>query len=72
MGNEVLARGNVPRLLGMVDGKCGRLRQPGTRNLEEGWAGATQETRDDGGGTRQGMVQDDEGGNNVTRRRLVV
>ena len=29
MGNEVLARGNVPCLLGMVDGKCGCLRQPG-------------------------------------------
>ena len=58
MGNEVLVRGNVPPLLGMVDGKYGRLRQPGMRNLGGGWAGATQETRDDGGGTGKGMVQE--------------
>ena len=62
MGNKALATESVLRLLAMVDGKCGHLRQPGMQNLEGEWAGATQETRDDEGGTRQGMVQgDDEG-----------
>ena len=48
----------------MVDGKYGRLRQPGMRILEGEWAGATRETRDDGGGTGKGMVQ--EGGEGVS------
>ena len=63
MGTEVL--GNLPfqNLLEMGDMKCGRLRQPGMRSLEEGWAGATQGIRDGGGGTRKEVVQDDEGGN---------
>ena len=62
MGNEALAMESVLRLLEMVDGKCGHLRQPGMQNLEGERAGATQETRDDGGGTRQGMVQGDNEG----------
>ena len=55
---------SVLHLLEMVDGKCGRLRQPDMRNLGEEWVEATQETRDDGGGTRQGMVQEDDEGEN--------
>ena len=58
MDNEALVRGNVPPLLETVDGKCGRLRQPGMRSLGGGWAGATQETREYGGGTGKGMVQE--------------
>ena len=46
----------------MVDKRCGHLWQPGMQHLEEEWAGATQETKDDGGGTRQGMVQGDNEG----------
>ena len=62
MGNEALETESVLRLLGMVDRKCGCLRQPGMRILGGEWVEATQETKDDGGGTRQGMVQgDDEG-----------
>ena len=57
MGNKALATESVLRLLEMVGGKCGCLQQPGTRNLGGEWVEATQETRDDGGGTRQGMVQ---------------
>ena len=60
MGNEALAMESVLRLLEMVDEKCGHLWQPGMRNLEGEWAGATQETKDDGGGTRKEMVQDNE------------
>ena len=59
-GTEVL--GNLPfqNLLEMGGMKCGRLRQPGMRSLEGEWAGATPGTRDDEGGTRKGVVQDDE------------
>ena len=60
MGNEALATESVLRLLEMVDGKCGRLQQPGMRNLGGEWVEATQETKGDEGGTRQGMVQGDE------------
>ena len=64
MGNEALVMESVFCLLEMVDGKCGCLRQPGTRNLGEEWVEATQETRDDGGGTGHGMVQGDDEGEN--------
>ena len=43
---------------------CGCLRQPAMRSLGGEWAGATQETMDDGGGTGQGMVQEDDEGVN--------
>ena len=64
MGTEGL--GNLPfqnqlEMGGMI---CGRLRQPAMQCLGEGWAGARWETRDDGGGTRQGMVQEDDEGEN--------
>ena len=36
-----------------MDGKCGCLQQPGMRSLGEEWVGATQGTKDDGGGTGQ-------------------
>ena len=42
--------------------KCGRLRQPVMQCLEGEWAATKQETRNDGGGTRQGMVQEDDEG----------
>ena len=61
MGTEVLGFLPFQNRLGVGGMKCGRLRQPGMRNLGGGWAGATQETRDDGGGTGKGVVQDDEG-----------
>ena len=62
MGNEALVMESVLCLLEMVGGRCGCLWQPGMRSLGREQAGATQEIRDDGGGTRQGMVQgDDEG-----------
>ena len=63
MGTEVL--GNLPfqNLLEMGDMKCGHLRQPDMRSLEGEWAGATQGTRDGGGGTGKEVVQDDEWGN---------
>ena len=64
MGNEALATESILRLLEMVGGKCGHLWQPGMRILEGEWAGATQETMDDGGGTGQGMVQEDDEGVN--------
>ena len=57
MGIEVL--GNLPfqNQLEMGGVRCGCLRQPGMQNLGGGWAEATQETRDDGGGTGKGMVK---------------
>ena len=54
---------SILRLLGMVDRKCGRLWQPGMRCLGVGQAEAKQEIRDDGGGTRREVVQDDKGEN---------
>ena len=63
MGTEVLGTESVLRLLGMVDMKCGRLRQPDKRRLVGGWVEATQETRGCEGGTEKGVVQGDEGGN---------
>ena len=61
MGTEVL--GNLPfqNLLEMGGMKCGRLRQPGMRNLEEEQAGARQGTRGYEGGTGKEVVPDDEG-----------
>ena len=60
MGNEALATESVLCLLEMGDGKCGHLRQLGMQYLEGEGAEARQGTRNNGGGTRQGVVQDDE------------
>ena len=62
MDNKALVTESVLCLLEMVDGKCGRLRQPGMQSLGGEWAEATQETKDDGGGTRQGIFQEDDKG----------
>ena len=69
MGTEVLGILPFQNQLEMGGMICGRLRQPAMRSLEGEWGGATQETRNDGGGTRQGMVQDDEGGNREGKRK---
>ena len=63
MGTEVLGILPFQNQLEMGGMRCGRLRQPVIRSLEEEWAGATQGTRDCGGGTRREVVQDDEGEN---------
>ena len=64
-GDGYRSSGNLPyqNRLEMGDMICGRLRQPAMRYLGGGWAGAKLETRDEGRGTRQGMVQHGEGGN---------
>ena len=63
MDNEVLGFLPSQIRLGMGGMICGRLRQPAMRSLGVEGAGATQGTRDGGGGTGKGVVQDDEGEN---------
>ena len=61
MGTEILGFLPSQNRLGMGGMICGRLRQPAMQNLGVEVAGATQGTRDGGGGTGKGVVQDDEG-----------
>ena len=68
MGNEALAMESVLRLLEMVGGKCGRLRQPGMQPILEQpdalnrwhpWKGSGLEPH-----RRQGMME----GGHVTKQ----
>ena len=62
MGTEVLKILPFQDQLEMGGMICGCLWQPAMRCLGEEWVGATQGTRGDGGGTGQGMVQEDDEG----------
>ena len=57
-GTGVLGNHPFQNRLGMGGMICGRLRQPVMRSLGVEGAGATQGTREYGGGTGKGMVQE--------------